>query len=428
MKMNKRDPYTWAVVVATAALTLALGRPAVAGCTVTTVDRDKNGLPDLMIVGDLGQQAVHLDAYQDRTVLSLDCDGDGRYDHAAHGDLDHKLFGPFATYTVRLKGSPAGRADTVVMNVADTWSGQVRSFEEFGGGGNTKVTIGGPGALTASSRLIVAVGGAFGNDAVTLEIPRVDASELYFKTDLQDGSNSTSIVNSNSITSGAVVEANANLMGHHGGYKFSSTGLVDGTLDVTFDGGSNTDGADFGTALIAGQVGPRGRLRLKANLSIGNDTFAGTLSSLTIATGGEIHVDARGQAGNDGIMISGGSVKNSGLLDINLEGDDGDDTLRLSPGTITNRGTIRTRVDGGRGKDRISAPLTVGAASTTASRLDLFALGGPDDDKIDFKLANSGPNQQANYVGGLAIVDAGPGTDTCTLGGNGLAHSRNCEH
>jgi hypothetical protein len=217
-------------------------------------------------------------------------------------------------------------------------------------------------------------------------------------------------------------------MGHYGGYKLISTGLIDGTLDVAFDGGTNADGGDFGSAVIGGQVGTHGRLFLKVNLNNGNDTFLGTLSSLAIAAAGEVHVDARGGNGNDGISLAQGSIKNSGLLAIELEGNDGDDILYFNPGPITNAGVLRMRVDGGLGNDNINANVPISAYSTSASRLDLYVLAGAGDDKVTFALNNNGPNQTTNYVSGLAVVDGGLGSDTCALSGNGRTHKRNCKH
>lgn len=415
-----------------AALTIALGltRAAAAGCSVTT-STDKNGLPDMTIQGDLGPQTLVVDAYHDRTVVTLDCDGDGKVDNPGAGDLDHKAYGPISAYTVRMKGGSATSVDSITFNVADTWAGLVRSFNAATGGGNQKVAIGGPGSLKQSSRLVVGIGGAFGNDDVTLQIPAIDASELYLKTDLEAGYNAVHVVNANAITTGAVVEINANLSGAYGGYSFLNTGLVDGTLDVTFDGGVPGDsgpGNDFGSGTIAGQIGAHGRLFLKANLNAGSDGFIGSFATLSIAAGGEVHVAARGGTGNDSLTLSGGSIKNSGLLDVTLEGDDGDDTIYFAPGAITNTGTLRVRLDGGIGNDKITTDIPIGGLSTSTSKMDVVVLGGGGDDTLSYSLTNNGPNQATNYIGAFAIVDGGPGNDTCTTAGNGITHARNCEH
>jgi hypothetical protein len=414
-------------VLVALAFGLALAtRDTQAACQVTTGDLDKNGLQDLQIVGDARKQTLIIDAYQAQTVVTLDCDADGKFNHPAAGDLDHKVF-PFAptAYVILLKSG----SDAITVNLADTWAGQVRTIDVLLGGGTDSFTLAGPGALTAKSKLILNVDGATGDDSVTLNLPGIDDSELYVKANLQDGQNAMTVLNSRPILHGGIALVNAELLGTYSTYKVKQTSaaVVDGTLDITIDGSVNPNAGDGGTADIGGQIGSHGRVFVRANLGPGADDFFGNISVTSIAAGGELHVDVNGGPGDDSLMLIGGATTSAGLVDVNLFGGDGNDGVAVDLGG-TNTGVIRARADGGPGDDTLTCHVAMVAPMTAKPVLDLFVFGGGGSDTINFEVDNSGPNGPANYgPAGTAFVDGGAGSDHCTVLGNGRVHTRNCE-
>lgn len=434
--MNRAFSFRWIAAAALLALPFAAPSSASAACGVIASDIDKNTLPDLLVVGNGYPQNLIVNVYQNQTVVFLDCNGNGTFTDANWGDLNGKVFaGSYTSIQAWMKG--AAGTDNITFNVADAWSGQVRWFGAHTGGGTTKFTVASlpGGALTNNSKLVVEIGGSAGNDKMTLDVPDMSDSEIYFRSNLMSANNSATVINSHTITN-SVVEFASTLQGYRNGCNFTNTGVIDGTLDVSFDGGRNLYGSDVCTASIGGTIGSNGRLFLKTNLGASNDLFTGSLDlgTLNVAAGGELHIDVRGQLGSDKITlnhgVSVGPATNAGLIDIDLDGGDGLDalTLDLSGGGLKNDGMLRVRVDGGINDDVLTCLIDVAATSAASSNMDLYVTGGAGNDKPTFTLNNNGPNLPANFsYAGSAIIDGGPGTDTCVATGSGISHKRNCE-
>jgi hypothetical protein len=402
---------------------------AAAQCTVTQKDLDGNGTLDLRIVGSLIPQKVIIDAYQDQTVVSLDCNGDGSFNGSpATGDMNQKVLPAFGLYEIRLKGK-----DTVTFNVADAWSGQPRALQVAAGGGTNRLTLGGSGALLAGSRLTVDVLGGAGHERLSLTLPTMDASSLLLKADLNVGVNGVSIAAPNPITGGSVAALTAVLDGRGNDFDFSHSSLLEGTLDVNVDGSVFADAA---TASFAGQVDGAGRLRLQAGLLQGPDTFVATvdLGTLSVAAGGELHVFVNGGPGVDRISFGpggsvGGATVLAGLLDVALKGGEGDDTIALNfgAGGFAVDGTLRLRLDGESGADALNGTVDVAAGSTTPE-LDVAFHGGHGADRLSLTINDDGPGGAASYgTAGRAFLDGGAASDACNAAGTGLIHERNCE-
>jgi hypothetical protein len=414
--------------LALASLAVAARPAGAALCTVTQKDLDGNGSLDLRIVASTHPQKVIIDAYQDQTVVSLDCNGGGFGGPPASGDLFQKVLPAFGRYELRLKGK-----DDVTFNVVGDWSGQSRSLEVVYGGGLNRLNLGGTGALRDGTRLTVDVLGVLGSDRLSINVPAMDASSLLVRGDLNMGNNGANVVAARPITNGSVASLSFDLAGVVNDFAFSHTGLLDATLDVSFDG---SNGTDTGTAAFAGDVGPAGRLHLRSSLWQGNDRFVGAvdLGALSIAAGGEVHVEVAAGPGNDVLNLgpagTTGSPLLGGLLDVAFKGGEGNDTiaLNLGAGGFTMDGTLRLRADGESGADTLNGTVEVALGSQTP-RLDASFHGGHGADTVNLTINDNGPGGAASYgPAGTAFVDGGTASDTCNVAGSGLIHERNCEH
>jgi hypothetical protein len=426
MTSHKRS----ALLLALAALTLGARPTLAAQCGVSQMDVDGDGVKDLRITGATIPQKVIIDAYQDQTIVSLDCNGDGGFNGGpATGDLNQRVLQAFGRYEIRLKGK-----DNITFNIMGDWNGQSRSLEVALTGGLSRLNLGGTGALLAGSRLLVNVMGTIGEERLAITLPTMDASSLILKADLNIADNGANIAAPNPITGGSVVAVSVAAGGFDNDYGFNHTGLLDGSLDVSFEGGSTSK--ESVTANFAGPIGPAGRLRFRSNLGSGADSFVGNvdLGALSIAAGGELHVDVLGGAGPDRLNLSpggtiGGTQALDGLLDVALKGGEGDDVLavNLGAGGLVTDGILRLRVDGESGLDTLNTTLDVPLGSATP-KLDVALHGGHGTDAVNLVINDNGPGGALSYrPAGTAFVDGGTATDTCVVGGSGRVHVRNCE-
>jgi len=403
-----------------AVLLLALPVAARAECNIFQADYDKNGSKDMNIFGsNVTNEHITVNVSPTNTVVT----GCG-----AHTYTDN-----FGTYFFK----PNGGTDTVTFNVVGTWVGMHKVVNVQAGIGVTKITIGGAGSMTAGSSLIVEVNGMQGTDTLAVVPPAMDGSALDVRTMLAPGKDAVILKLDNPITGGSVFNFNADLGGDNNVFKFtqSATGFIDATVNISILSGS---GADSGTFILGGPVGPNGRLYYRQDLGAGADLFDGQVSLpfFNIAAGGEVHVDVFGNAGNDVLRLSrngsagGPTTVNAGLMEVTLNGGSEADVIQvdLAGGGFLLDGTLRIREDGGSGNDNLSASVDVQAGSTTPN-LDVVLFGGPGSDQMATTINNNGPNGAGSYgPAGTALLDGGldPG-DHCTTGGNGVVHKRNCE-
>lgn len=418
------------ILISALPLALLLAAPAAshAQCSITTGDFDKNGYPDMKIMGTTDPNTLTVNAGPGSTTVSLGpCIGSRTFQ------------GNFYNYGIYLKAK-----DTINFNVTGNWVGVHRSVLIQLGLGVNKVTIGGTGTMSGGSSLTVSLDGMSGTDTFAVAIPSMDDSYLDVHADLDDNNDSVIVKADKPITGGSVVNIRTTVGDGSNGsgvntMKFSQTGLVDATLNVDLEGANY---ADTTTVTLAGPIGPNGRLFLKSDLGEANNVFDGAVSLplFSIAAGGEVHIDASGRGGTDILTFSrkgslgGAGTVNAGLLDVRLDGGGGVDTMSvdLAGGGFRLDGTIRLRENGGVGGDRLTALLDVDASSTTPN-LDVLLFGGVGSDTLSATINDDGPRTPANYgLAGTAFLDGGLDTnDRCTAAGtaasSGLIHKRNCE-
>ncbi len=389
-----------------------------AACTIVVGDIDKNGIPDIRFLGgNVSNETITVNVGPGSTTVT----GCGSKTYTQQ----------FGTYFFK----PNGGTDTVNFNVVGTWVGARSNVAVQAGIGVAKVTIAGSGALTAGSSLVVEVNAMQGIDTLAVIPPIMNGSYLDVRTNLGPGKDALIVRLDNPITGGSAVNISGDLGGDNNIYKFSQTALLNGTVNVNVLSGA---GVDSGTFTLAGPIGSSGRLYYKTNLGFGNDGFDGNLDLplVSIAAGGEVHVDVVGNAGADILTLSrkgttgGLTTTNAGLLDVFLGGNSESDTIRvdLAGGGFVTDGTLRLRADGGSGSDTLDAQIDAQATSLTPN-LDVLLHGGTGADRLTVKFKNDGPNLLDNYgAAGAALLDGGLDVgDACTTTGNGLVHERNCE-
>jgi hypothetical protein len=410
-----------------AGLALAPRPVAAAQCTVTQQDLDGNGTPDLKILGSSITQKLIIDAYQSQTIVSLDCNGGGFLGPPNSGDLNQVVMPAFGRYELRLKGK-----DDVTFNVADDWSNQTRSIEVYSGGGVNKLTIGGPGALTAGSRLSLDLQATFGTDRLTLNVPTLLASSFLVKADLFTGNDLVTVNAANAIGAGSVAAIKSEASGGVSGFVVNFTGTLAGTLDLSYNG---SPAKDTVTALFAGHVANTGRLDLQAHLWAYYDTFVGTvdLGAFGIDAGGEAHLDVVGGGGGDVLKLTpgtsvGGTSSMAGLFDVSFKGADGNDVISidLGAGGFVTNGTLRLRADGESAKDNITGIVDLAAGSLTPV-LDATFNGGHFNDIVNLTINDNSSGGASYGPAGTAFLDGGAAIDVCTVAGSGVVHKRNCE-
>jgi hypothetical protein len=418
MSMTRVFGRLLAASIAATVSVLFVPAAAHAACTIIVGDIDKNGIPDIRFLGsNVTSETITVNVGPSSTVVT----GCGSKTYPQQ----------FGTYFFK----PNGGTDTVNFNVVGTWVGARSNVAVQAGIGVAKVTIGGSGAMTAGSSLIVEVNAMQGIDTLAVIPPSLNASYLDVRTNLGPGRDALIVKLDNPITGGSAVNISGDLGGDNNIYKFSQTALLNGTVNVNVLSGA---GVDTGTFTLAGPIGPSGRLYYKTNLGYGNDGFDGNvnLPLVSIAAGGEVHVDIAGNAGADTLTLSrkgttgGLTTTNAGLLDVFLGGNSESDVIRvdLAGGGFVTDGTLRLRTDGGSGNDTLDAQIDAQATSLTPN-LDVLLHGGAGADRLTVKFKNDGPNILDNYgAAGAALLDGGLDVgDVCTTTGNGLVHERNCE-
>jgi hypothetical protein len=185
---------------------------------------------------------------------------------------------------------------------------------------------------------------------------------------------------------------------------------------LVLTGGGN-DTVNYG--LTGDLTSPR---LLSVNLGALADTSANT-NSVALDFGGHainslLGVVVAGTAGQDTVTTANFTGDIKGAVGIGVYAGGGADTISVGyQGTLT--GKLGLLLDGGAGADTVSAGVTLNSGST--GYLGVAVLGAGGDDKLTLQVFdNSG-----GLADVFAVLDGGPGTDTCTVTSNVLVF--NCE-
>jgi hypothetical protein len=414
-------------------------------CAVTT-DLDNSGFPRMHITGSTAKQitTILVNPTVPKATVSIDCNGDG--DTADPTDLPPADFnGAFDTYDVQMKGT-----DTVNFTVvAGTYPGLRLNPQFLMGPGTNALNVTFTGVvLSANSRVSLEIVGGAGNDTMTLNPPRLNASAFLINADTGAG-NDVFTINQLDQVLNSDFEADVNLgLGTNTFNYNQSPGAVasafaGSNVSVSVDGGSGIDVVNVGLKAI--QI--NSKAYFATDLGAGNDKFIATIdetSFINYGGGGEIHLDANGGAGTNVLTVTRNGttgrpvVALGNLFDVRLKGGSGVDTLTLDLDNLFNLGAsgfdgiFRVRMDGGAGNDLINFTAATGAPALATAVHDVVITGGGGTDKLNINYTNTSPtaNAAATYgPPGKILIDGFTGLDTCVINTNttGIINKRDCE-
>jgi hypothetical protein len=120
-----------------------------------------------------------------------------------------------------------------------------------------------------------------------------------------------------------------------------------------------------------------------------------------------------GGSGNDSISASiNGNVSANSAVGVFLDGGYGDDAVSFTYSGQLN-GHLGAALLGGPGNDTVSANITADSGST--GHVAAYVAGGDGDDTLTL---NINDNSGGTLDVGFALIDGGPGTNTCTKTSN----------
>jgi len=440
------NPKLIRTLLALAALAVtALPAYAVSPCAITT-DLDNAGFPRMHITGSTAKQitTILVNPTVPKATVSVDCNGDG--DTTDSTDLPPADFNQaFYTYDIQMKGT-----DTVNFTVvAGTYSGLRLNPQILMGPGTNALNVFFTGViLQANSRVSFEIVGGAGNDTMSLNLPRLNASAFLINADAGAG-NDVFTINQLDQVLNSDLEADVNLGVGTNTFNYNqSAGAVasafaGSNVSVSVDGGSGIDVVNVGLKAIE----ISSKVYFATDLGAGNDKFTATIdetSFINYGGGGEIHLDANGGAGTNVLTVTRNGttgrpvVALGNLFDVRLKGGSGVDTLNLDINNLFNLGAsgfdgiFRVRMDGGGGNDLINFTAVTGAPALATAVHDVVITGGAGTDKLNINYTNTSPTQNAAATYGPAgkiLIDGFTGLDTCVINTNGLTiiNKRDCE-
>lgn len=280
----------------------------VLSCTVSVLDLNGDGEPDLQVVGDAGKQELTItdDPSRNQTIVQLDCNGDGDLEDA--GDLDQVFATTFEHFDIQLKGGN----DVLTFEAAEgtDYSEDFRDLSfDLGKGNDTVVTM--LQGTVGTTDLFFKIWLKGGNDQFTGKFNMEDfevteGARTWFTVDGGSGRDTLT-------------------MTHDG---------EDGTVDI---GGSvefilrGSTGKDNTTVNLAGPDALRltGELVLHCDSGLGDDNAMVSVRN-TGDSNGNYKLQVKGNGGSDQIIF--------GLFDASqpigfatVDGGTGKDACTLSP-------------------------------------------------------------------------------------------------
>lgn len=408
------------------------------------------GTLTLSLKGDNKNETVIILETPGTTSVNIDNNGDGTLDQFLDSYVFMGGIRSFNHFNIDLGG---GNDKIEFRAMHDLTS--LRDFQISDTKGDNSFTFDANG-FAISSQLNVQFTGGKGDDAVTVQLNKLDGANVNISLNQGAGNDEFSMLSRGDVVNSAITVNQVGGDGNDAANIFyqPEANYLSSSTSVTFDGGRGNDG--FNTSINSSRItggstmnfsasmgdgsdvlnyrlnshladaGSTGSAALHANLGDGNDTFTSTLGydAGLIVAGSQAVFQVDGGAGDDFFFVAPVTFNNNDLVldgDVQyyLNGGTGRDNITFATTDIlgnTNHALVLgssahfvVQIDGGGDADKIAVVLNLfPTAPGLTNRAVVTVLAGAGNDTVNFTGAASplAPNL------GSVTIDGGTGTDT----------------